>query len=217
MVYKVIKTYSEKIEGWLSEDEGKLLYDLAKNCKGNGVIVEIGSWQGKSTIWLGNGSKNGNKINVYAIDPHPDFNNVKSKNYEQFLRNIKNSKVDNLIIPIVKTSEDAIKNFDNPVELIFIDGAHEYDLVKLDFNLWFPKVIDGGTMAFHDTIDWTGPKKVVLEMVFKSHFFKDVRFIGSITYAQKVKQNTLSDRIRNRYVLLLKNLFEFKNKLMVYF
>jgi len=65
-----IKKFVEKVDGWLLDIEGELLYDLAKNCKGNGVIVEIGSWTGKSTIWLGKGSKAGNKVKVYAIDPH---------------------------------------------------------------------------------------------------------------------------------------------------
>ena len=39
--------------GWLNEAEGLLLYRLARNCSGKGVIVEIGSWKGRSTIWLG--------------------------------------------------------------------------------------------------------------------------------------------------------------------
>ncbi len=84
--------------------------------------------------------------------------------------------------------------------------------VKLDFDLWFPKVINGGIMAFHDTIVWESPKKVVAECVYKSKHFKDVKFIDSLTFAQKVEQNTLKDRIKNRYVLLLKNLYEFAYK-----
>ena len=64
------KKFADKAEGWLSDREGEILYNLAKNCKGKGVIVEIGSWEGKSTIWIGSGSKNGNKVKIYAIDPH---------------------------------------------------------------------------------------------------------------------------------------------------
>ena len=52
-----IKKLVDKVDGWLTYKEGELLYNLAKNCTGEGVIVEIGSWQGKSTIWLGRGSK----------------------------------------------------------------------------------------------------------------------------------------------------------------
>ncbi len=44
------------IEGWLTEKEGIFLYKMANKCTGRGVIVEIGSWKGKSTIWLSLGS-----------------------------------------------------------------------------------------------------------------------------------------------------------------
>lgn len=118
-----------------------------------------------------------------------------------------------MVIPIVKTSEEAVKNFDKPIEFIFIDGAHEYEFVKLDFDLWFPKVVNEGIMAFHDTIGWEGPKKVVADNVYKSKYFKNVKFVNSITFAQKVKQNSLADRLKNRYVLLLKNLYGFAIKL----
>jgi predicted O-methyltransferase YrrM len=42
----------ETIDGWLTPKEGQLLYDLARRAPGRGAIVEIGSWKGKSTIWL---------------------------------------------------------------------------------------------------------------------------------------------------------------------
>jgi len=215
-----IKKLVDKVHGFLSDKEGELLYNLAKNCTGKGVIVEIGSWKGKSTIWLGKGSKRANKVKIYAIDPHIGSSEHKKAygkiwTFEEFKKNIKNANVDDIIIPIVKTSEEAAKNFDEPVELIFIDGAHEYDLVKLDFELWFPKVIDGGIMAFHDTTVWLGPKKVVDEFVYKSKNFRNVRFIDSITFAEKVRQNSIKDRLRNRYVLLLKNLY--KSKVKLYF
>ena len=204
----------ENIDGWLTDAERELLFNLAKRCRGKGCVVEIGSWKGKSTICLAKGLKENNKVKIYAIDPHIGSSehqetDGKVSTFEEFENNIKNAQVDDIIVPLVKTSEEAAKDFDKPVELIFIDGAHEYEFVKLDFYLWFSKVIDGGTMAFHDTIEWSGPKKVVNDLVYKSKFFKNVSFVDSITFAQKVKKNTLGDCIRNRYVLLLKNLYGF--------
>ena len=64
-------------------------------------------------------------------------------------------------------------------------------------------------MAFHDTIEFPGPKKVVEELVYKSKNFRNVRFVGSITLAKKVGQNSIKDRLRSRYVHLLRNLHEF--------
>ncbi|MGZ4924459.1 MAG: hypothetical protein ACXV5H_10990, partial [Halobacteriota archaeon] len=55
--FQLSKNAAKDTEGWLADIEGTLLYTLGKNCKANGAIVEIGSWKGKSTIFLAKGSK----------------------------------------------------------------------------------------------------------------------------------------------------------------
>ena len=65
-----VREITNKLRGWLTPAEGELLYNLAKNCTGKGVIVEIGSWVGKSTIHLAAGSQEGSQVPVFAIDPH---------------------------------------------------------------------------------------------------------------------------------------------------
>jgi hypothetical protein len=72
-----IKKLVFKINGWLTDKEGELLYNLAKNCTGKGVIVEIGSWKGKSTIWLGKGSKAGKKLRFMQLIHILDLLNIK--------------------------------------------------------------------------------------------------------------------------------------------
>ena len=208
-----LKELIQNIDGWLTDEEAKLLYKLAKNCKGKGVIVEIGSWKGKSTICMAKGSKAGNNVKIYAIDPHVGSSEHKKKygkvwTFDEFKKNINNAKVGDIVLPIVKTSEEAAKKFNEPIEFIFIDGAHEYELVKLDFELWFPKVINGGIIAFHDTTGWPGPRRLVKEKVYKSKRFKDVKFVDSITYGVKVNKNTSTDRIKHRYVLFVKDVCE---------
>lgn len=105
------------------------------------MIVEIGSWKGKSTVWLAKGSKDGKGIKIYAIDPHKGSSEHrkwygKVWTFEEFKENIKKARVDDVVVPIVKTSEETVRNWDKLVELLFIDGAHEYELVKQDFLLW---------------------------------------------------------------------------------
>lgn len=210
-----IKNLVDEVHGWLTHSEGQLLFRLAKACTGRGVIVEIGSWKGKSTIWLAKGSRSGNKVKIHAIDPHtgsPEEAKSYGKvlTFEEFTANVKNAGVDDTVIPIIKTSSEAAQEFREPIELIFIDGDHQYDMVKLDFELWFPKVIDGGIMAFHDTIwTWDGPKNVVKEWVFKSKHFTNAKFLDTITFAEKVAQNGIKDRIMNRLTLSLKDFYEF--------
>jgi predicted O-methyltransferase YrrM len=201
------------VEGWLYNAEGMLLYDLAQQCTGRGVIVEIGSWKGKSTIWLAKGAEAGNRVKVYAIDPHTGSEEHQNQQkqvwtFDEFKQNIEMANVADLVCPILKTSTAAASDFNQPVELVFIDGAHDYESVKQDFEAWHPKVVDGGMIAFHDTSGWEGPKQVVTESVFKSPHFKQVRFVFSITCGRKVAQNTLGDRLRNRFMLVAKNIHD---------
>ncbi len=210
---QALKEKIRNVDGWLTDREGQALYTLATRCTGRGEIVEIGSWKGKSTILLSLGSRSNAGKPIHAVDPHigsPEHNKKeKVWTFETFKTNIANAGVQDMVRPIVQTSEAAAQTFSQPVELVFIDGAHEYEAVKLDFDLWFPKVVDGGVMAFHDTIGWQGPKQVVQDLVYRSTRFKNVRFADSLTYATKVSHNTLTDRLRNRYMLLLKNITEF--------
>ncbi|MCX7747178.1 MAG: class I SAM-dependent methyltransferase [Clostridia bacterium] len=207
MKVEEIKVIIEKVEGWLKDREGMLLYNLAKNCQGRGKIVEIGSWKGKSTIWIGHGSKEGKNVDIFAIDPHIGTLYVEGEKFSgtfaEFKNNISYAKVDDIITPIVKTSEDAAKDFNHPIEFIFIDGLHEYECVKLDFSLWFPKVINGGIMAFHDYYNF-GVTRFVKEYIIKSKHFKNIGLTESILYAQKVEKNSIYDRIRNRLILSAK-------------
>src|SRR5919198_36925 len=113
-----------------------------------------------------------------------------------------------LVHPVASFSQRAAEEFHEPIELLFVDGSHEYDLVLEDFEKWVPKVVEGGWVAFHDTTWTAGPRKVVGEAIYRSRRFKDVRFVvGSTTVARKVQRNTLPDRARNRYVLGVKTAF----------
>ncbi len=209
--FSEIKKVVDTLDGWLSHDDGANLYSLAKQATGKGVIVEIGSWKGKSTVCLAKGSKRGNNIPVYAIDPHSGSpEHVQEKGhiatFEEFKQNISEAEVEDLVVAIVDTSQHAALDFDRPVEVIFVDGAHDYDSVKEDFDLWYPKVVDGGWMAFHDSVEptWPGVVEVVDTHVYKSNNFKNIHMVGVTTYAQKSSDISWLDIFKNRYVLLIK-------------
>src|SRR5947209_3332316 len=123
------------VEGWLNHTEGAVLYHLASRCKGQGVIVEIGSWKGRSTILLGHGSKAGAQVKIHAVDPHtgsPQHREAMGEvwTFDEFTRNIKEAGMDSLVVPHVDFSEAAARSFTQPIELIFIDGLHEYEDVR---------------------------------------------------------------------------------------
>ena len=218
MSFNEVKQIINSVEGWLLDGEAEELFNVAKNCKGKGEIVEIGSWKGKSTICLAKGSKLGANIIVTAIDPHIGSTEHKKtfgkvETFLDFKKNIRLAGIEDLVHPIVASSETVAKDFIQPVEFIFIDGAHEYSEVKKDFFLWFPKVLNGGIMAFHDTTCFPGPKKLVEERVYKSRKFRNIRLVDSTTFAEKVFNNSFKDRVKNRYVLLIKKIYELSSKL----
>ena len=197
-----VKPLIADIPGWLTDEEGETLYDLARACTGKGAIVEIGSWKGKSTVCLGLGSKAGRSVPVYAVDPHADHR------FGDFKANVERAGIAELVRPVASLSQAAADEFEEPIEFLFVDGSHEYELVLEDFEKWVPKVVDGGWVAFHDTTWTAGPRKVVGHAIYRSRRFKNVEFVvGSLTVGRKVERNSLSDRLRNRYVLAVKTSF----------
>jgi len=194
-----IEAFLKGVDGWLTPDEGRKLYHLAQGCRGDGVIVEIGSWKGKSTIWLAHGTKAGKHIKIYAIDPHTGSPQTAIAyaphyTYPEFMANIKSAGVSDIVTPLIMTSEEAAENFQESVALVFIDGDHDYEMVKLDFELWFPKLAIGGIMVFHDVHDgWPGPRQVVEECVRGSEHFVNVTDFGSMVFATKVSDERDSD------------------------
>ena len=204
-----------KLEG-LNPREGKRLEGLARQA-GPGPIVEIGSWKGKSTIYLAKGSLRGKKVTVYAIDPHTGSAEHKKQygkvwTFTEFKNNISRAKVGSVVKPVLLFSTEATKKIKANPSLVFIDGAHDYKSVKQDFNAWFPRLVDGGYIAFHDTILWDGPRDLTKEKIIGSRNFRNVGFVDSLLWAQKVKSNTALDRLRNRLVLLTKDLYEMSYK-----
>ncbi len=184
---------SKRIEGWIDPAEAAVLFMAAQNCTGRGVIFEIGAWKGKSTIFLARGSKEGSNIKVYTVDPFtgssehreldPDTNT-----FNEFKSNIQIMDVDDIVIPIIATSEDAVKKWNKPIELLFIDGGHEYGLVKLDFELWYPHVIKNGIILMHDTDSdrsQPGPVQVCKEYMLDSNNFYNIKKIKSLTFGKK--------------------------------
>ena len=174
--HDVLERHLRGVPGWLSDEEATALYELAKGCTGRGVIVEIGSFKGRSTICLGLGSQAGRSVPIYAIDPGHGW-----KRFAEFQANIRRARIEALVTPIAAASADAFPDFPEPaIELLFIDGSHRYDLVDLDFHLWTRKLLDGGMLAMHDTNAYfPGSCRVAEEQMYKGSRYRHVRFIYS--------------------------------------
>ena len=174
-----IRQLTEGVEGFLTEHEALYLSRLAAEGPGMGAIVEIGSYHGKSTVLIAHASQAAGREKVVAIDPK------KGGAIDEFHRNLARAGVTSHVTPIVATSDDAAEKWQGPIRLLWIDGAHSYEQVGRDFRNWTPFLVEDGIVAFHDTYEWEGVRRVIDEEVIPSERFALVGLVDSITAFRK--------------------------------
>jgi predicted O-methyltransferase YrrM len=201
--YRSIFPY-EGIPGWLTEDEAITLYELARQAPDNAAVaVEIGSWQGKSSLVLAKGLKGKTKPTLYCIDPFNGdagasdrviysraLSTMNKSLKEAFLDNMRRHGVLDVVHPLEGYSFEFAAGFKDPIDLLFIDGAHEYDAVLQDYDQWSPLLRPGGMIAFHDVVtednpDPEGPIKVARQHIFDNPRWTDVKLVDALLVARK--------------------------------
>ena len=149
----VLDEIFKKVPGFIEQQELHLLYKLAQNVQHQHVIVEIGSYQGMSTCALAAGSKDGRRSCIFAVDLWRKGNDLRYNTesvYNGFKNNIKSFGFERLVTQIEDFSENVVNSWVLPVGLLFIDGNHEYNSVKSDFENWSKFLVPNGLVAFHD-------------------------------------------------------------------
>src|SRR5262245_52870797 len=201
--YRSIFAY-EAISGWLSEREAITLFDLAQSVRNDRpVVVEIGSWVGKSSIIIGKGLKGKTDPTLYCIDPfNGDADDADRPLYareagtlpktlkEVFLENMRNNGVLDVVRPLEGYSFAFAPDFNEPIDFLLIDGNHDYEAVLQDYEQWSPKVRPGGVIAFHDVVfgddpDPAGPGMVAEKHIFANPRWTDVKVVDNLLVARK--------------------------------
>jgi len=158
--------FSKSVTGWLSESQGLALYQMARWSVDGGVL-EIGSFCGKSTLFIALGCKHSNS-KFYAVDPHKRmFEGGKEQyalNYQPFTGNslaelraaLESCNLAAHATLLVATSAEARRQLTfQPLKLVFVDGSHDYADVLLDYELWHEMIVIGGRLVFHDSnFEW---------------------------------------------------------------
>jgi predicted O-methyltransferase YrrM len=170
---RVLEVY-DQVVGQIMMREAGHLYHLAH---GRRVIVEIGSYRGRSTCILALGSEGVGGI-VHAIDPHIDSSGHAEGTYiagdhEQLLENARRFGVSDRIRPVVLRSDEARRGWDGTqIDLLWIDGDHSYEAVSADLGDWSGLVRPGGIICGHDYSDsWPGTKRAWDEFFARSPGF----------------------------------------------
>ena len=171
------------VGGWMTRSQGRVLFEAAQACPRGGRIVEIGSFQGRSTIVLASAAPD--TVQVFAIDPHagndrgPEeisgYAAAAEDDHAVFLANLVRAGVDDRVTHLRMFSADALAAFDGDVDVLYIDGAHRYGPARADIRDWSRRVTSGGTMLIHDSFSSIG---VTLAIVRELLFGRRFRYVG---------------------------------------
>ena len=159
----------DSIKGFLAHEEGLFLYKLAKKYCLKNFAVEVGSYCGKSACYIGQACKE-NKTYLMTIDHHrgseeqqygEEYFDPDEYNYDKeivdtlptLLKNIQKFRFEEVILPVVNSSELASKEIENNIDLVFIDGSHTFESARKDYVSWKNKIRIGGILAIHDVYD----------------------------------------------------------------
>ena len=185
------------VDGWFGPHEGRLLYRLAASADPRGAIVEIGSWQGRSTTWLAAGALAGRGARVVAIDPHIGTAlRAPGDSTEAALRGtLERAGVSEHVDVVVATSEATAAGWSEAISLLWIDGDHSYEAAARDLALWEPYLREDATVAFHDTFVCTGPEDVVREHLVRSRRYTAFEHAETTTAARRCGALTLRGRV----------------------
>lgn len=167
------------VEGWLTEDQARALYHAAADCRPGGRIVEIGSFRGRSTIVLALAAAP--DVAVVAIDPHAgsDRGPQEIEGYERaaeddvarFLANLTDAGVSDRVVHVRDFSDRAHDRVDDPIDVLFVDGAHRYAPARADIRDWGSRVGVGGTMLIHDSFSSIGVTAAIMrELLWHPRF-----------------------------------------------
>ncbi len=163
---KKIAELASQTKGFLAEDEGAGLYELGVEACALGPCLEIGSFCGKSAIYLGSACKSGNST-LFTIDHHrgseeqqpgqlyfdPEiFDSRKGviNSLPLLQETLKKAGLEDHVVPMVTQSGVAARNWATPLGLVFIDGGHSYQTALSDYRCWSPHLLPGGFLVFHD-------------------------------------------------------------------
>lgn len=139
---------------------------FARAIREGGTFVEVGSWKGRSTVYMAHELRSlGKHIEFFCVDTwegspeNVDDPWVRGGSlFDLFQSNT--SDYADLITPLRKPSVEAARDFaDASIDIVFIDACHEYESVKADIAAWLPKVRPGGIIAGHDYL-WRGDNPV---------------------------------------------------------
>lgn len=196
------RRHAVAIKGFMPEAEGLRLYELAYAASAHGPCVEIGSYCGKSAIYLGDGCRTRGQHRLFSIDHHCgseeqqpaqeyfdpelfDESLGRVNTLPHFVRNLRDAGLEDWVLPIVGHSCTVAASWPAAsVALVFIDGGHSKSAVQADYQAWSDRIMPGGWLLFHDIYlhpaEGGQAPREVYEAALASGKWKDEGLFGSL-------------------------------------
>jgi MMP 1-O-methyltransferase len=180
------RTRALAAKGFMPEDEGDALHIAALSAAAavpGAPFVEVGSYCGRSTIWLGAAASQAGTV-LFAIDHHRgseenqagwewhdptvvDPRIGKMDTLPTFRATVHDAGLEDVVVAVVGRSPTVARYWATPAALVFIDGGHGVEPARADYEGWAPHVALGGTLAIHDVFpDPTDGGRPPYEQIF---------------------------------------------------
>jgi MMP 1-O-methyltransferase len=155
-------------KGFMPDEEGMALHHAALLAGGSGLgpLLEIGTYCGKSAVYLGAAAKASGSV-LFTLDHHrgseemqagwphhdPDVVDPVTGTMDTLpwaRRTLRDAGLEEGVVLVVGDSATVARGWSGPLSLLFIDGGHGPEVAWADYRSWAPKVAMGGTLAIHD-------------------------------------------------------------------
>jgi MMP 1-O-methyltransferase len=164
-----LRNAARRAIGFMPDEEGMALYEAGLVGGEVGPLLEIGSYCGRSAIYLGAAARDKDRL-LYSIDHHrgseehqagEGYHDPRLVDPESglidtlptFRRTIEQAGLEEVVVGIVARSEVVARDWRTPLGLLFIDGSHSSEAAERDYEAWTPHVEPDGILAIHDVFE----------------------------------------------------------------
>lgn len=197
---------AQGVKGFLAEDEAEALYVLGRQCAPLGPCLEIGSYCGLSTLYLGSGVQAAGGV-LFSIDHHQgseehqpgeeyhdpelyDPNVRRMNSFPAMQHTLHQAGLEDTVVPIVASSALTARAWATPVSMVFIDGGHSLKSALIDYRAWVSWIRPGGILAIHDI--FPDPSQggqapyEIFQRALASGLFEELSMISTLARLQRI-------------------------------
>ena len=194
-------------KGFMPDDEGAALYDAGLRGGAVGPLLEIGTYCGKSAVYLGAAAREAGTV-CFTVDHHrgSEENQAGWEHHDTslvepgtgrmntlptFLHTMREAELEGTVIGVVGLSPVVAAHWETPLAFLFIDGGHGVEPARADYESWTPKVAVGGTLAIHDVFPDPAdggrpPYEEIYLPALASGLFEETSATGSLRVLRRV-------------------------------